>query len=140
MNSEARHRHIAKLEEVIARGEEAQRLLDDFDKRLEAVVLPFIEEEQNETNPAEVREAPARRFSGMLQQDAIMEVLRRTDGRVTLDELMAELEGGGLTPPRKSVVSCLSRATKADTIQKYSRGVWGTKRPGNSSGGGLGGR
>ena len=95
MNSEARHRHIAKLEEVIARGEEAQRLLDDFDKRLEAVVLPFIEEEQNETTPAEVREAPARRFSGMLQQDAIMEVLRGTDGRMTLDELMAELEGGG---------------------------------------------
>ena len=132
MNSEARHRHIAKLEEVIARGKEAQRLLDDFDKRLKAVVLPFIEEEQNENHTAEVREIPARRFSGMLQQDAIMEVLAGTDGRVTLHELMTELEAGGLTPPRKSVVSFLSRATKSGTIQKYGRGVWGTKKPENS--------
>jgi len=132
MNSEARHRHIAKLEEVIARGKEAQRLLDDFDKRLKAVVLPFIEEEQNENHTADVGEVPARRFSGMLQQDAIMEVLGGTNGRVTLDELMTELEAGGLTPPRKSVVSFLSRATKSGTIQKYGRGVWGTKKPENS--------
>jgi len=117
-----------QMQRLQAKAEECRRFLSHYDRWLAsgAQLLGALE-----NTPADVPEvSPRRPLTMMSQKDAVMHVFveRWEQGDtqpMSIQDVLDSLEAGGVSAPRTSVLSVLSRAGKAGKLERLGKGFWG---------------
>lgn len=121
-----------QIQKLQAKAEEYRRFLRNFDQWVAsgAQLLEGLEDP-----PADPPEAsPRSPLTKMSQKEAVMHVFAKRwqqgDTRpMSIQDILDALQEGGVSAPRTSVLSVLSRAGKAGSLVRLGRGYWGKAQP-----------